>query len=133
MKRRLLNVFCALALANTAYASFGAVRIALLQHAAVWGAILIETSLALGAALIPLLSAGRGAPEAGRKIVWAWLPCIAYVLFISVNFLFRGPYPAGAYLMGLGRLLPWVGITWLYLDLTRKGAVSGIREPLPNR
>lgn len=103
-----LIILCIIALVWVAGMVVGVVRLALHQEVP-WMAAGFELGMFLGAASIPLIAPGmtRGI----RRIVLfvAWVPCILYVTFLSVNLamnddLFRG---------GL-RFVLWMTITVLF-------------------
>lgn len=131
----MLGVLCALALAWWAKMVIGTAQLAWHQGIT-WNMNLftrydrlpvllaaIEFLLILGASLIPLLITLRRSQPAPRWIWYAWAPCIAYVLFMCINFFVRVPFAWGVYARGTARLLGWAAIAVLFV-LTRRTAKS---------
>jgi hypothetical protein len=79
-----------------------------------FGAV-IELSMFLGAALIPLGVVLRRGEERKAWPYFIWAPCILYVVGLSINFFVRSPFVLPSYSYGIIRLAGWLAIAALFI------------------
>jgi hypothetical protein len=120
-ERYALTILCILALAWAVRIVTGVVGLARHQEVP-WMAAGFELGMFLGAAAIPLI-----APAITRGI-WrivlfsAWVPCITYVVFLSVNLATNDLVRGGL------RFVLWTAITVLFVRVLLK-----LKPPSPTR
>lgn len=140
VRKIVISVLCGLMIAYWARTLFGVARLASYQGAhwslAIFSegtevpmiAVIVESLLLVGAALIPLVAAWT--PQFGRKrwLLILWLPCIAYALFIGLNFFIHGTVTAPSAIKAVSRLLIWLTIAVLFLIDRQRRKAQSVRD-----
>ncbi|RRJ96187.1 hypothetical protein Ga0100231_019895 [Opitutaceae bacterium TAV4] len=114
MKRYILIVLCCAALVYIGKIGFGIADLAHYQEVPV-AAASFELTMLIGAVIFPLISALRPNKEKKTWHYILWIPCVLYVVAITINYLIKTPVSLASCTIGLLRLAVWLAIATLFI------------------